>query len=198
MKANLVTLRKITIGVLIVSWSIFYLREIFLTDLARVTRRAWSEAVGIPQGNVELAQEIIKGKKPKKCPYCGGEITFLSVAPSGQIVMFLGPEIKERDYTAEDSRKYIADKCFYAYCATPDRKGRMPFQFGRFTNPVMLPDEMVSWFFAKRLEDLTDDEIKVENIYRTRIGKKNVSRILPPRGLKKYGIKIRKFFSVRD
>lgn len=185
MKAKLMTLRKWVFGILIVGCSVFICREMFFTYFARVYRRAWLEAVNIPRGNVELVQEIINGERLKKCPYCGGAITFFSVAPSGQVVMFLGTEIDQRKYTADDPRKYTADKCFDAYCATPDIKGRMPFQFGPFTGPVMLPDEMVSWYFAKRLEDLTDDEIKEENTYRARIGKKHVSRPLPKGFLKR-------------
>ena len=178
------TLRKWVLGILIVGWSIFICREMFFAVIARENRKRWSEVVNIPRGNVELVQEIVNGERIKKCPYCGGAITFLSVAPSGQVIMFLGTEIDQRKYTVDDPRRYTADKCFDAYCATPDKKGRMPFQFGPFTGPVMLTDEMVSWYFSKRLEDLTDDEIVLENIYRTKIGKKNVSRSLPHQGKK--------------
>ena len=50
----------------------------------------------------------------------------------------------------------------------------MPFQFG--VTLTFLDDSEVSWFFSKRLDKLSDQELEMENAYRVRIGKGVVRR----------------------
>lgn len=159
------SVHTIVFGALLGCFALFYLRSFCTHGLEREKRRAWTEAVSIPIVDRKLSYDDVELHfiaKAGRCPYCGGVIHLVPVSPSGDRIVTYGTE-----------RPALEDR-FYAYCLTPDRKGMMPFQFG--FRMSFLSDDMVSWFFSKRLDDLTDQEIDAENVYRARIGRNAVSK----------------------
>lgn len=165
MKPSPKALRTIGVVILLLCGAILYLRAFYVHGSEREQRRAWNEAVKIPIADGNVSLDVLDKQfmgRDGKCPYCGRRIHILPISPSGDRIVTYGTE------------RPALDGRFYAYCPTPDRKGKMPFQFG--VTLTFLDDSEVSWFFSKRLDKLSDQELEMENAYRVRIGKGVVRR----------------------
>jgi uncharacterized membrane protein len=90
------------------------------------------------------------------------DFTGSAPTPSGEPVWVEG--------SASDSATQSKPAPFFAYSTTPLAGTMRIFVFPPPVNAVLLPDDEVSWYYQRRMESLSEQEVEQEMAYRRKLG----------------------------